>query len=111
MAANAPAFILISSTIPSNVSSRLYRFLNVTCPPAAGMARDGLTNWSSAGLVSSVAKASFGALLGAVVEVTQSIAEGPVAVVVQPTGSAGALTPSKFSVKLVVALVVPSWKL
>ncbi len=65
------------------------------------------------GLVSSVrpmlpgsgAKASLGALKGVVVDVTHGDST-PLAVVAHPAGSAGPITPSKFSEN---AVVVTSW--
>src|SRR3982751_580167 len=47
-------------------------------------------------VLGSGAKASLGAVSGAVVDVTQGDS-APVAAVVQPAGNAGAVTPSKFS--------------
>jgi len=56
------------------------------------------------------AKASFGALKGVVADVTHGDS-APLAVVVQPAGSAGATTPSKVWEKAVVVTNVPSVKL
>jgi len=51
------------------------------------------------------AKASFGAVSGVVVDVTHGLS-APVAAVVQPAGSAGAVTPSKFSPQPVTGVPV-----
>ena len=51
------------------------------------------------------AKASFGAVSGVVVDVTHGDS-APVAAVVQPAGSAGAVTPSKFSPQPVTGVPV-----
>jgi hypothetical protein len=83
-------------------------FLKVNCAPPAGTAMVGLTNWSSAMLFRLGAKASLGALKGLVAEVTQRVAATPVAVVVQPAGSAGATTPSKFWENAVAVVRTPS---
>jgi hypothetical protein len=96
MSWKAPPLMLISSTMPSKVFSMLYRFLKVSCAPPASTAKDGLTSSVLPTLFGSGAKASFGALDGFVVEVTQGTST-PLDAVVQPAGSAGALTASKFS--------------
>src|SRR5438045_7018712 len=77
----------------------LKRFWKLNTAPPTGAAITGVTNWVSPTLVTSGANASFGALAGLVVEVTQGTSI-PVAAVVHPAGSAGATTPSKFSRKL-----------
>src|SRR5258706_312481 len=88
--------MLISSTSPSNPLSRLNRFLKLTCDPPAATTKFGETSSVLPMLLTSGAKASFGAVSGLVVDVTHGTST-PVAVVVQPAGSAGAVTPSKFS--------------
>ena len=77
----------------------LKRFRKVKTPPPAGTAIVGVTNSVSPTVVGSGANASFGALSGVVVLVTQGTS-APEAVVVHPAGNAGATTPSKFSEKL-----------
>src|SRR6185436_15911720 len=100
--ANAPPLILISSTMPSKPTvpvagaSILKRFSKVNIPPAAGATMVGESNWVLPTLVGSGAKASFGGLLGLVVEVTQGTST-PEASLDHPAGSAGVTTPSKFS--------------
>lgn len=78
--------------------------MNVTLAPPAATAKDGVTNSVLPTFPGPGAKASFGALKGLVADVTHGTS-APVAALVQPAGSAGATTPSKFSVK--VAAVTP----
>src|SRR5450432_519789 len=61
----------------------------------------GVTNSVLPTLSTSGANASLGALAGVIVEVTHG-SSAPVAAVVHPAGSAGAVTPSKFSAKVAV---------
>jgi hypothetical protein len=82
-------------------------FLNANCVPAAGSAMTGETSSVKPTVAGSGAKAAFGALLGVVVDVTQGDSE-PLAVVVQPAGSAGAATPSKFWEVTVTVFSTPS---
>src|SRR5471032_1517785 len=111
MSANAPPLMLISSTMPSKpvadvlLASILNRFLNVSCPPPGGTGILGVTSSVVPTVVLSGAKASLGALLGVVAEVTHATSL-PVAALVQPAGRAGTTAPSKASVKLVVVTVV-----
>jgi hypothetical protein len=64
-------------------------------PPVAEIAIAGEINSVLPTDAGSGANASFGAVSGVVVEVTHGDS-APVAVVVQPAGNAGAVTPSKF---------------
>src|SRR5258706_15259638 len=73
-------------------------FLKVNYPPVAGTLMVGVSSTVLPTVVTSGANASFGALMGLVAEVTQATSL-PLAAVTQPAGSAGAVTPSKFSVK------------
>src|SRR5690349_15560666 len=94
MSVNAPPLMLISSTAPSKVSSRLNWWRNVSVVVPAGV-NDGESSVKSFTAGRSVANAAFGAVSNAVVTVVKSL---PVVVdVTQPAGSAGAVTSSKFS--------------
>src|SRR4051812_23803702 len=73
--------------------------MNVNWAFAEVMPISGVTNSLVAAVVTSLAKASLGALPGFVLEVTQ-LASDPVCALVQPAGSAGATTPSNASLKL-----------
>src|SRR6185503_7379351 len=102
--------MLISRTPPSKPASVLKLLLNETrtsgAPPnagAAGTAISGETNSLPPGVVALAPKAPFGGVGGVpAVDVTQRTGPpvGLVLAVVQPAGSAGAVTPSKFSVKV-----------
>src|SRR5678816_1971837 len=114
MSLKAPPLILISRTIPSNprvgvtpLASMLNRFLKVSCAPPAGTLIVGVSRVVLPMLLTSGAKASLGALFGFVAEVTQ-FTSTPVAAVTQPAGRAGGAAPSKFSLKVVTVLSVPS---
>jgi hypothetical protein len=107
MSWKAPPLMLISRTMPSKPLSMLYKFLKVTCAGPAGTAIDGVTSSVLPTLFGSGAKASLDALEGLVVEVTHGLST-PLAAVVQPAGSAGAVTPSKLSEKTPDVLGVPS---
>ena len=69
-------------------------FWKLNCPPVARTAIGGVTNSVLPTWFGSAANASFGALNGVTVEVTQALS-APVAAVVHPVGKAGAVTPSK----------------
>src|SRR6185295_2194769 len=114
MSLKAPPLMLISSTMPSNplvgvtpLASILNRFLKVNCAPAAGTLMVGVSSVVLPMLLTSGANASFGALLGFVADVTQATST-PVAAVAQPAGNAGGVTPSKFSLNVVVVDSAPS---
>src|SRR6185295_10598301 len=104
-----PPLILISNLPPSKPASVLKLFLNVKrtdgLVPNAGAVGMGITGdvkVESLATVPPAPKAEFGAVSGVVVDVTQSavlFAATLLRAVVQPTGRAGAVTPSKFSVK------------
>jgi len=57
-------------------------------------------------VVGSLTNAVFGAVFGDVVEVTQSVVPEAL-LATHPAGKAGAVTPSKFSVKKVVVFSIP----
>src|SRR6186713_591987 len=90
--------MLISRTIPSKVfsTSKLLRKLND--PPPAAIVNAGEISSVLPTAAGSGANASFGAVSGVVVDVTQATS-APVAALVHPAGSAGAVTPSKFSLQ------------
>lgn len=70
------------------------------------MAIEGVSRRLSVTVVGSLTNASFGAVLGDVVEVTHKVA--PLALdATHPAGKAGAVTPSKFSVNVVVVFSMP----
>jgi hypothetical protein len=96
MSWNAPPPMLISSTMPSNVSSVAKLLRNENDPPPAAIVNVGEMSSVLPTPAGSGANASFGAVSGVVVDVTHGDSV-PVAAVVQPVGSAGAVTPSKFS--------------
>ena len=73
-------------------------FLKLNDPPPADIVYAGETSSVSPTVAGSGANAAFGAVSGVVVDVTHGTS-APVAVLVHPAGSAGAVTPSKFSVK------------
>src|SRR3954468_8491164 len=95
MSAYAPPLMLISSTMPSNPLSVLKLLRKLNDCPAAGSANEGVISSVLPTPLGSGAKASFGAVSGVVTDVTHGDSV-PVATVVQPFGSAGAVTPSKF---------------
>src|SRR5262245_31081390 len=113
MSVNAPPPIEISSTVPSNVSSRLKLCLKVSLLVADVIAMDGLSSVLFVTQDGSLWKAEFGAVSLVVLTVVQlppSAHRGPptvqspsplVKAVTQPAGNAGAVTPSKFSLNAI----------
>src|SRR5215216_2632229 len=106
----APPSVEISSTVPSNPLSRLNWFEKVSIGEEPVMLMPGVTRRLSVTQMGSSWKAALGALLGKFVVVTQlpprthvpdgaQVAAPFVNEVVHPAGSAGAVTPSKFSAK------------
>src|SRR6187549_2423144 len=91
--------MLISRTMPSKVFSTLKLLRKLNDPPPAAIAIGGETSSVSPTAAGSGANASFGAVSGVVVDVTQATS-APVAAVVHPAGSAGAVTLSKFSLQI-----------
>src|SRR3954462_3971747 len=103
MSRNGPPPILISSTPPSNPASVLKLFQNESWTPALaptagafGSVITGESNLLSPAVVEPAENAEFGAVSLADALVTHN-AGFPVLAVTQPAGSAGAVTPSKFS--------------
>lgn len=111
ISAKAAPLTLISSTMPSNpvvafCCSRLNRLRKLSCPPPAGIEIFGEMSSELLAVVISEPNASFGAEDGLVVEVTHA---GKVPVVTtddQPTGRAGAVTLSKFSLQSEIGVAV-----
>src|SRR3954468_12025697 len=97
MSVKGPPLIEISSTPPSKLDSRMYLFRNVMRLAPVGHIRiGGETNEPSLMVGRSGANAALGTVSGVLVVVVH----GLVPIVVQPSGKAGAITPSKFSAKL-----------
>src|ERR1044072_3055812 len=105
MSRNGPAAILISSTAPSNPTSKLYWFRKESrtsgltpTPGAVGTAKVGEVKVLSPGFATLPVAAEFGAVSLNAVVVAHTGAT-PVCAVVQPAGNAGATTASKFSAR------------
>src|SRR6187549_2534664 len=90
--------MLISRTMPSKVFSTLKLLRKLNDPPLAPIVNAGEISSVLPTAAGSGANASFGAVSGVVVDVTQGTS-APVAALVHPAGSAGATTPSKFSLQ------------
>src|ERR1041385_2368886 len=104
---HALAPIFISSTPPSYVLSRSYRWRKDSCAAAAGKAITGESSSFKPIVEASVANAALGRVSRKEVEVSHGDWP-PVAEVAQPGGRAGAETPSKFSVKMLLEMLWPS---
>src|SRR5215471_5688196 len=107
MSVNALPPILISRTPPSNPTvedavSRLYLWRKVSCAVVAGRLMTGESSSFRPTKPGSGEKAALGEVSLGAVELTQSD-WAPVEAVVQPAGSEGAFTPSKFSENRVVS--------
>src|SRR6188768_318387 len=90
--------MLISRTMPSKVFSVLKLLRKLNDPPPAAIINAGEISSVLPTAAGSGANALFGAVSGVVVDVTQGTS-APVAAVVHPAGSAGAVTLSKFSLQ------------
>src|SRR5437867_2344582 len=98
MSWNAPAPILISRTPPSKVDSSVQLFRKVTCGEVKLTKIGGVTRTLSVTTAASLVFAWFGGVSLPPDTVTQASAAVPVITIeLHPAGTAGGVTPSKFS--------------
>src|SRR5436190_7644908 len=107
MSANAPPLMLISSAPPSQPPSVAYFCRKVSSADGAVIGIDGeVRSVPPPTVAGSAAKAAFTPLSGVLVDVTKLMPPSK-GTAVQPAGMAGATTPSKPSVAVVVGCPTP----